>query len=406
MRVAAGLAGLGLALLVRPGGGVSEEARVAEFLKRGGAWDPPPWTPETPGWRALMDRRESQLYAVEDSQERWDGWTTLVSSGLVVKNFTQSGFALADAPEHVISMLRAELHRGGDPQTAPPEEVARRQIDVIGGAGRPRFVSLPEGMAPGILDELQPLFEQWAGVELQPVVAYGLRVYQDGATLNMHVDKTEDHVISAILHVDHAEDSEPWPLVIEALDGSTVEVVLKRGQMMFYESAKCLHGRPRAFRGAFYSSLFIHYVPTDWDKNSLDAVYAVPPHWLDAGRPGAALKAPPPALALKGTGLFEPSCPPHNWCALDVPAAPPPSERRRAATARPESADADAGFADRGLFAPLLLVAFVLCLVARACGLFRRGAVLPTSLAPADLACSLIKVKVPILAPRVKEARD
>lgn len=39
----------------------------------------------------------------------------------------------------------------------------------------------------------------------------------------MHVDKIEDHVISAILHVGHEYDdeSEPWPLVIESFDGTT-----------------------------------------------------------------------------------------------------------------------------------------------------------------------------------------
>ena len=36
---------------------------------------------------------------------------------------------------------------------------------------------------------------------------------------------------------------------------------MKKGEMMFYESAKCLHGRPRTFVGKFYSSLFIHYKP-------------------------------------------------------------------------------------------------------------------------------------------------
>ena len=30
-------------------------------------------------------------------------------------------------------------------------------------------------------------------------------------------------------------------------------------QQLFYESAKCLHGRMTQFRGKYYGSLFVHY---------------------------------------------------------------------------------------------------------------------------------------------------
>jgi hypothetical protein len=47
------------------------------------------------------------------------------------------------------------------------------------------------------------------------------------------VDKIEDHVISAILHVGHEYDDEdePWPIVIESFDGSTAAVTLEAGEM-------------------------------------------------------------------------------------------------------------------------------------------------------------------------------
>ena len=50
--------------------------------------------------------------------------------------------------------------------------------------------------------------------------------YQNASNLLMHVDKVEDHVVSSIFHVDHAydDDAEPWPIVIEAFDGTTHEV--------------------------------------------------------------------------------------------------------------------------------------------------------------------------------------
>lgn len=38
--------------------------------------------------------------------------------------------------------------------------------------------------------------------------------------------------------------------------------------MLFYESAKCLHGRMRTLKGKYYGSVFVHYMPVDrsiWD---------------------------------------------------------------------------------------------------------------------------------------------
>jgi hypothetical protein len=33
--------------------------------------------------------------------------------------------------------------------------------------------------------------------------------------------------------------------------------------MLFYESAKCLHGRMKRFKGQYYGSIFLHYAPVD-----------------------------------------------------------------------------------------------------------------------------------------------
>jgi hypothetical protein len=39
--------------------------------------------------------------------------------------------------------------------------------------------------------------------------------------------------------------------------------LLEPGQMLFYESAACLHGRMREFKGRYYGSIFVHYMPED-----------------------------------------------------------------------------------------------------------------------------------------------
>ena len=105
---------------------------------------------------------------------------------------------------------------------------------------------------------------------------------------------------------------EPWPIYIEDFQGRTHEVYLTPGDMLFYESSKCWHGRPKPFRGTWYTSLFVHYYPSrGWREidHGKEAHYAVPPEWVN----------PPPdkkrqtKLEMRGTGITEPDCPNH-WC--------------------------------------------------------------------------------------------
>lgn len=77
-------------------------------------------------------------------------------------------------------------------------------------------------------------------------------------------------MISSIVHLAHQydNDDEPWPIDIEDHNGQLHSVSLQPGQMLFYESAKLLHGRMRAFKGKYYGSIFLHYKPVDkklWD---------------------------------------------------------------------------------------------------------------------------------------------
>lgn len=96
----------------------------------------------------------------------------------------------------------------------------------------------------------------------------------------MHVDRPLTHIISSILHVDHSDDSEPWPLFIEDYQGYTNEVFLESGDMLFYESSKLFHCRPRTFTGSWYCFIFTHYRPDYWDivNTDLESHYTVPRH--------------------------------------------------------------------------------------------------------------------------------
>jgi hypothetical protein len=126
-----------------------------------------------------------------------------------------------------------------------------------------------------------------------------------------HLDRFETHIISTILHVGHDEDSEPWPIVIEDFQGITNEVVLEEGDMLLYESSKCVHGRPRKFNGTYYSSIFVHYYPLDWEgeRRRMDAHWRIPPIWDQK------IPTDTEELQVIDTSLKEPECE-HAWCTL------------------------------------------------------------------------------------------
>jgi prolyl 4-hydroxylase len=83
--------------------------------------------------------------------------------------------------------------------------------------------------------------------------------------LEEHVDRIQTHAVSAILQIDQEID-EPWGLTLLDHKGVTHWVYLLPGEMVYYESAKCLHGRPRPFVGKSFANVFVHYKPSEgWD---------------------------------------------------------------------------------------------------------------------------------------------
>lgn len=83
------------------------------------------------------------------------------------------------------------------------------------------------------------------------------------------------------------------------------------GDILFYESSKCFHGRPHIFNGSWYSSIFVHYYPKyGWKETDhwLEASYAVPPQWIT--KPTHKFEIP---LQMVATGMKEPTCP-NDWC--------------------------------------------------------------------------------------------
>ena len=71
--------------------------------------------------------------------------------------------------------------------------------------------------------------------------------------------------VCVVINVDQDVD-EPWPLLILDHDDNEHFVEMQPGDMVLYESAKLLHGRPSPFIGRHYENIFVHYKPlSGWD---------------------------------------------------------------------------------------------------------------------------------------------
>ena len=84
--------------------------------------------------------------------------------------------------------------------------------------------------------------------------------------------------------------------------------------MILYESSKCFHGRPKRYNGKWYSSIFTHYYPADWnpERNLDETHYRIPPGWhLMPNEEMEDLDE----LIVTETSFKEPGCE-HEWCAL------------------------------------------------------------------------------------------
>ena len=287
-------------------GQLMEEDRLKEYRARNYKWPLTEVVPNTEGWRKKQFRRLAQVERIQDTGDRYNAWVAIMPPALVAQNFTENGWGLTRAPQDLMDDLLASLHNGLDSAST------EKPIDAVEATDetRPWFIPQPE-LNERALEVLKPHHESWSGVSLEGAVAYGLRVYRNTSSLNMHVDKLRTHVISCILHVDHSDDAEPWPLYIEDFQGNTNEVVLESGDMLFYESSKCIHGRPRPLNGSWYSSLFVHYYPTGWDQEQqeLEVHYAIPPIWHETQPLTPQLED----ITMVGTSMRENSCP-HGWC--------------------------------------------------------------------------------------------
>ena len=261
----------------------TETERVELWHKNVKYW-PPRWHEhnESASYQAVQQAREEEIMNIPGSNERWENWMQFVQ-GRMVPKFTPMGFKVVKTQAWIHEKLVNKVMKGVERWDDLPleDDVG----DAIYGPISPKFVEM-DGLDWEVIEELKELHEEWSGMKLVATSAYGVRLYQNGSSLVMHHDKVHTHVISSIVHIAHQydNDSVPWPIQIEDHDGNMHSVSLQAGDMLHYESAKCLHGRMQEFKGRYYGSIFLHYKPIEkslWGYDVDQVIASVPPHWMD-----------------------------------------------------------------------------------------------------------------------------
>lgn len=100
-------------------------------------------------------------------------------------------------------------------------------------------------------------------VEIEQTDLYGMRQYTKGARLLSHVDRINTHAVSLIVNVAQGNITAPWTVEVYDHADRLHEIVMEPGDIVYYESAKALHGRNTPLAGGTYTNLFTHYRPID-----------------------------------------------------------------------------------------------------------------------------------------------
>jgi len=156
-----------------------------------------------------------------------------------------------------------EWLRGADESQWTDEVLGDNQVTAL--SKQLNVAAVPTDLLNGLRDTFREILTKWIEYKapLADTATYGIRKYLRGSHLANQYDKKETHALSAIIHLDDVSDK-PWNLYIEDHHFRPHRVTMEYGDIVLYESATCLHGRPEPFEGLAHCTLHIHFKPEQW----------------------------------------------------------------------------------------------------------------------------------------------
>lgn len=186
-------------------------------------------------------------------------------SNHVTRTFTPLGFSKGRLPKDVWGSVSAYYYNNKNNVFAEEWTKGNKGYFVNWWEVTPYMVGIPWNLKRYWQTRLREMVSAWIGgaIPLENTDIYGIRRYEDGARLLTHVDREATHAVSLIVNVEQVAMREPWMVEIYDFAGRLHEVSMEPGDVVYYESAKCLHGRMKPLQGASYSNFFTHYRPVN-----------------------------------------------------------------------------------------------------------------------------------------------
>lgn len=177
------------------------------------------------------------------------------------RTFTKLGFNKGRLPADLFASIEAYYYNNRDHLAI--EEWHKKGGVHVNWYEVPAFmIQMPWNLKRTWQTRLKTLVEAWiGGIPLENTDIYGIRRYEDGARLISHVDRINTHAASLIINVAQGGMRQPWYLEIYDHGGRLHEVEMSPGDIVYYESAKCLHARMKPLNGSYYTNIFSHYRP-------------------------------------------------------------------------------------------------------------------------------------------------
>ncbi|CAD5118666.1 unnamed protein product [Dimorphilus gyrociliatus] len=223
-------------------------------------------------WLTALDKSEEEQMKIGE-QISWNhAYRTLlqVKQPRLVHNFTASGYLKRKIPSAIYKRLKRFYDKHSSQrrveQNIGDSHINQNQFNTT-------LVQLDEDERIIVGSHLKPILERWCSCKLEQTAFYGIREYHKGAVLRNHVDRVSTHVISTILQIHQELEKDDWYLEVVEFDGTRKEVRLEAGEMLLYESAKLIHGRPKLFNGRIFANAFLHFRPvSDWNYKADEQV--------------------------------------------------------------------------------------------------------------------------------------
>lgn len=179
----------------------------------------------------------------------------------IQRTFSSLGFEKNILPSDLLATMQAYYYNNR--LSYIREDFSNKSMTVNWYKVDTKYIRMPQKRRSYWQSRLEKLIQKWVGSQfkLESTDINGLRRYEDGARLLLHVDREASNAVSIVINVAQEGLHAPWVFDIYDHADRLHHVELSPGEMLFYESARCLHGRMVPLEGGYYVNMFAHFRP-------------------------------------------------------------------------------------------------------------------------------------------------